>query len=88
MIKCPPPKKKNKNIDFDCLFNGFDTVGPSPLEFFEGPNIGFNGFWMVFEISREMVNHGLEVNNGLDVNVFGLQLQCAASMNIKDNWQW
>ena len=42
---------------------------------------------MVFEISREMVNHGLEVNNFLGVNVFGLQLQCAASMDIKDKWQ-
>ena len=41
---------------------------------------------MVFEISRLMVNDGLQVNNGLDVNVFGLQLQCVA-MNIKDNWQ-
>ena len=30
-----------------------------------------------------MVNDGLEVNNGLDVNVFGLQLQCA-TMNIKE----
>ena len=47
--------------------------------FLEGPTIGFDGFSMVFENLREMVNDGLEVNNGL-------QLQCAA-MNIKDEWQ-
>ena len=38
---------------------------------------------MVFEISRAIINRGLEVNSGLDVNVFGLHLQCAA-MNIND----
>ena len=48
--------------------------------FLEGPTIGFNGFSMVFEILRAMVNDGLEVNNGL-------QLQCAP-MNNKDDWQW
>ena len=48
--------------------------------FLEGPTIGFDGFSMVFEILRAMVNDGLEVNNGL-------RLQCAA-MNIKDDWQW
>ena len=48
--------------------------------FLEGPTIGFNGFSMVFEILRAMVNDGLEVNNGL-------RLQCAA-LNIKDDWQW
>ena len=35
--------------------------------FLEGPTIGFNGFSMVFEILRAMVNDGLEVNNGLHV---------------------
>ena len=48
--------------------------------FLEGPTIGFNGFSMVFEILRAMVNDGLEVNNGL-------RLQCAA-LNIMDDWQW
>ena len=36
--------------------------------FLEGPTIGFNGFSMVFEILRLMVNNdGLEVNDGLHV---------------------
>ena len=35
--------------------------------FLEGPTIGFDGFSMVFEILRAMVNDGLEVNNGLHV---------------------
>ena len=35
--------------------------------FLEGPTIGFNGFSMVLEILRAMVNDGLEVNNGLHV---------------------
>ena len=35
--------------------------------FLEGPTIGFNGFSMVFEILRAMVNDGLEVNNGLHI---------------------
>ena len=35
--------------------------------FLGGPTIGFNGFSMVFEILRAMVNDGLEVNNGLHV---------------------
>ena len=35
--------------------------------FLEGSAIGFNGFSMVFEILRAMVNDGLEVNNGLHV---------------------
>ena len=35
--------------------------------FWEGPTIGFNGFSMVFEILRAMVNDGLEVNDGLHV---------------------
>ena len=35
--------------------------------FLESPTIGFNGFSMVFEILRAMVNNGLEVNNGLHV---------------------
>ena len=48
--------------------------------FLEGPTIGFDGFSIVFKILRAMVNDGLEVDNGL-------QLQCAA-MNIKDDWQW
>ena len=48
--------------------------------FLEGPTIGFDGFSMFFEILRAMVNDGLEVNNGL-------QLQCTA-LNIKDDWQW
>ena len=43
-------------------------------------------FQWFFEISRALVNRSLEVNNGMDVNVFGLHLQCAA-MNIKDDWQ-
>ena len=29
--------------------------------FFESPTIGFNGFSMVFEITRAMVNDGLDV---------------------------
>ena len=29
--------------------------------FFESPTIGFNGFSMVFEILRTMVNDGLDV---------------------------
>ena len=32
--------------------------------FLEGPTIGFDGFSMVFEILRAIVNDGLEVNNG------------------------
>ena len=36
--------------------------------FLEGPTIGFDGFSMVFEILRAMVNDGLEVNNGLHVS--------------------
>ena len=35
--------------------------------FLEGPTIGFDGFSMVFQILRAMVNNGLEVNNGLHV---------------------
>ena len=35
--------------------------------FLEGPTIGVNGFSMVFNISRAMVNDDFEVNNGLDV---------------------
>ena len=35
--------------------------------FLEGSTIGFDGFSMVFEILRAMVNDGLEVNNGLHV---------------------
>ena len=35
--------------------------------FLEGPTIGFDGFSMVFEILRAMVNDGFEVNNGLHV---------------------
>ena len=35
--------------------------------FLEGPTIGFNGFSMVLEILRAMVNDGFEVNNGLHV---------------------
>ena len=33
--------------------------------FLEGPAISFNGFSMVFEILRPMVNDGFEVNDGL-----------------------
>ena len=33
--------------------------------FLEAPTIGFDGFSIVFEILRAMVNDGLEVNNGL-----------------------
>ena len=54
-------------IDYD----GFSMV-LTPLDhhhwmFLEGPTIGFNGFSMVFEILRAMVNDGLEVNDGLYV---------------------
>ena len=35
--------------------------------FLEGPTIGFDGFSMVFEILRAIVNDGLVVNNGLHV---------------------
>ena len=49
------------------FFNGFDNVGPSPLNVFEGPTIGVNGFSMVFKILRAMVNDAFEVNDGLDV---------------------
>ena len=35
--------------------------------FLKGPTIGVNGFSMVFEILRAMVNNGLEVNDGLHV---------------------
>ena len=31
--------------------------------FLEGPTIGFDGFSIIFEILRAMVNDGLEVNN-------------------------
>ena len=48
-------------------FNGFDNVAPSPLNVFEGPTIGVNGFSMVFKILRAMVNDGFEVNDGFDV---------------------
>ena len=34
--------------------------------FLEGPTIGFDGFSMVFEILRAMVNNGFEVSDGLD----------------------
>ena len=34
--------------------------------FLEGPTIGFDGFSIVFEILRAMVNNGFEVNDGLD----------------------
>ena len=52
-------------------FNGFSMV-LIPLDhhhwmFLEGPTIGFDGFSMVFEILRAMVNDGLEVNNGVHV---------------------
>ena len=35
--------------------------------FLESRTIGFNGFSMVFEILRAMLNDGLEVNDGLHV---------------------
>ena len=35
--------------------------------FLESPTISFNGFSMVFEILRAMVNDGFEVSDGLDV---------------------
>ena len=35
--------------------------------FLEGPTIGLNGVSTIFEISRAMVNDGLEVNDGLYV---------------------
>ena len=48
--------------------------------FFEGPTIGINGFSMVFEILRAMVNDGFEVNNCLDV-----QLQKVRKINLRTN---
>ena len=56
-------------IDYD----GFSMV-LTPLDhhhwlFLEGPTIGFNGFSMVFEILRAMVNDGLEDNEGLHVQL-------------------
>ena len=48
-------------------FNGFDNAATSPLNVFEGPTIGVNGFSIVFKILRKLVNNGFEVTNGLDV---------------------
>ena len=50
-------------------YDGFSMV-LTPLDyhhsmFLDVPTIGFNGFSMVFEILRAMVNDGLEVNNEL-----------------------
>ena len=54
-------------------FNGFSMV-LTPLDhhhcmFLESPTIGFDGFSMVFEILRAMVNDGLEVSNGLHLQL-------------------
>ena len=55
------------NVFFEATIDcdGFSMV-LTPLDhhhrmFLEGPTIGFNGFSMVFEILRAMVNDGLHV---------------------------
>ena len=48
--------------------------------FFEGPTIGFNGFSMVFEIPRAMVNDGLDVP--LHKNVRKINMRQNELMNI------
>ena len=53
--------------------------------FLEGKTIGFNGFSMVFEMLRAMVNDGLEVNNELQWFVCAIAQK--SSLNIKDNCQ-
>ena len=47
------------------FFNGFKHLDLHHCMFLEGPTISFNGFSIVFEIFRAMVNDGLEVNDGL-----------------------
>ena len=62
--------------------------------FLEGPTIGFNGFSMVFEILRAMVNNGFEANNGLHVPMHKkvrkiLRTTCAGKLDFitKEHYQ-
>ena len=54
-------------IDCDGFSMVLTPLGNHHWMFLEGPTIGFNGFSIVFEILRAMVNDCLEVNNGLHV---------------------